>query len=195
MESSCAKGVPSDRMACRAARAPDIMGMIRLIAVAALALSGCASAGGGDVATQGPSPFRPIYTGTYTGTGTERPAAPAAERRESAPERRADTAKPDTAKPDASKPDGERPPPRRRSGGSIPPPYGSSPTAPPAVAPLPGPGDTTDSTAAFKRDLLAPKIDDLRTRDALNQLDPIQQRDLLMQQQEMHRLQTDPLRR
>lgn len=183
MESSCAKGVHPDRMACRTVRAPNIRGMIRLIAVAALALSGCASAGGGDAAAPGPSPFRPIYTGTYAGAGTERPTAPAGERR-------ADAQPPDSAKPDA----GREPPPRRRGGGSIPPPYGSSPTSPPAVVPPPGPNDTTGNTAAFKRDLMAPKIDDLRTRDALNQLDPIQQRDLLMRQQEMQRLQTDPLR-
>lgn len=70
--------------------------------------------------------------------------------------------------------------------------------APPAVPAGPTtvkPKDSTADTARFKRDLLQPGVNDLQQRDNLNRLDPIQQRDLFNRQNELHRLETDPLRR
>lgn len=78
----------------------------------------------------------------------------------------------------------------RRSSGS--PPVNSF--NPPPIAPLPSPPSTNDATAAFKRDLLLPQIDNLRNQDSLGQLDPTSQRELLNKQQELHQLETDPLR-
>lgn len=77
---------------------------------------------------------------------------------------------------------------------------GTSPDllAPPAVPAGPTtikPKDSTTDTARFKRDLLQPGVNDLQQRDNLHRLDPIQQRDLFNRQNELHRLETDPLRR
>lgn len=90
------------------------------------------------------------------------------------------------------------PPQKPRSVKPPQPPRGYAPVYgfnPPAIIPLPSPPSSNDATAAFKRDLLQPRVDDLRSRDALGQLDPTGQRDLLNRQQELYRLETDPLRR
>jgi hypothetical protein len=79
--------------------------------------------------------------------------------------------------------------------GSPPPPYGGPVVGPPPIVPLPPPPGSEDATAAFKRDLLRPKVDALRQDDALGRLDGFGQRDLLNRQQELYRLDTDPLRR
>lgn len=142
-------------------------------------LAACTSTG--DTAVRsGPSPIRPIYSqsdGPRPAAQSTAPEAPAV--------RRDDSQRNDRA-----------PSQRRRGGsGTSPEPYGGSATAPPTVVAPPGPGSSTDATAAFKRDLLAPKVEDLRQQDMLGRADPMQQRDLLMKQQEMNQLRTDPLRR
>lgn len=57
------------------------------------------------------------------------------------------------------------------------------------------PKSTTNDTARFKRDLMQPGVTEMQRKDSLGRLDPIQQRDLLNKQHELHRLETDPLRR
>lgn len=57
------------------------------------------------------------------------------------------------------------------------------------------PKDSTADTARFKRDLLQPGVTEMQRKDGLGRLDPIQQRDLFNRQHELHRLETDPLRR
>lgn len=84
-------------------------------------------------------------------------------------------------------------PSRRRGSGTAPdllaPP--SLPAGPTTVQPK----STTNDTARFKRDLMQPGVTEMQRQDSLGRLDPIQQRDLLNRQHELHRLETDPLRR
>lgn len=88
----------------------------------------------------------------------------------------------------------DHPGPPRRRGSSTPPPALNDP-GPPRLAPLPTVPGSEDATARFKQDLMRPETDRMRTDDALGRLPPSAQRDLLMRDQEMHRLETDPLRR
>ncbi|MCW2249079.1 hypothetical protein M2352_004739 [Azospirillum fermentarium] len=85
-------------------------------------------------------------------------------------------------------------PPRPRRGSSTPPPMLNDP-GPPRPIPLPAPSGSEDATARFKQDLMRPDLDRLRHDDAMGRLSPFEQRDLLNREQEMHRLETDPLRR
>lgn len=85
-------------------------------------------------------------------------------------------------------------PPRPRRGSSTPPPMLNDPGLP-RPAPLPSAPGTEDATARFKQDLMRPELDRLRHDDAMGRLSPFEQRDLLKREQEMHRLETDPLRR
>lgn len=82
---------------------------------------------------------------------------------------------------------------RRRGSGTAP-----DLLAPPSVPAGPTtvqPKSTTNDTARFKRDLLQPGVTEMQRKDSLGRLDPIQQRDLFNKQHELHRLETDPLRR
>lgn len=82
---------------------------------------------------------------------------------------------------------------RRRGSGTAP-----DQLAPPSVPAGPTtvqPKSTTGDTARFKRDLLQPGVTEMQRKDSLGRLDPIQQRDLFNKQHELHRLETDPLRR
>ncbi len=85
-------------------------------------------------------------------------------------------------------------PPRPRRGSSTPPPMLNDPGAPQPV-PVPVPPGSEDATARFKQDLMRPDIDRLRHDDALGRLSPFEQRDLFKREQEMYRLENDPLRR
>lgn len=85
-------------------------------------------------------------------------------------------------------------PPRPRRGSSTPPPMLNDP-GPPRPIPLPVPPGTEDATARFKQDLMQPEIGRMRHDDALGRLSPFEQRDLFKREQEMQRLDTDPLRR
>lgn len=82
---------------------------------------------------------------------------------------------------------------RRRGSGTAP-----DLLAPPSVPAGPTtvqPKSTTNDTARFKRDLLQPGVTEMQRQDSLGRLDPFQQRDLFNKQHELHRLETDPLRR
>lgn len=150
----------------------------------AVLLAGCGAGGGaGRVADDRPNPIGPIYV-----RSDEAPQDPGA-----APQPAPVQAGPGTAPAQPRSP--ESPPPRRRGGGSIPSPFGDSPTRPPVAVAPPLPPSSTDATARFKRDLLAPRVQDLRDQDALGRLGPQGRRDLLMRELDLHRLETDPLRR
>lgn len=151
------------------------------IAAALLSLAACAPEGGGrnPPPRVGDNPVQPIWE--TPGPSADWSAAPA-------------RATPAAAEPQQQqRPNTERQQ-RRRSSGTVPDPYGAPATQPPVIVPPPGVPPSNEATAAFKRDLLAPKVQDLRTEDALGRTTPQQQRELLMKQQELHRLETDPLR-
>ena len=156
----------------------------KLAALAAVMLAGCVA----DPATPPPSAAKtgnpllePVQMQEYVpggGTSTRR-AAPAGQSGAQAPS-------------NAQAP-GDAAPSRRRGSGTAPdllaPP--SLPAGPTTVQPK----STTNDTARFKRDLMQPGVTEMQRQDSLGRLDPIQQRDLLNKQHELHRLETDPLRR
>lgn len=159
-----------------------------LAAALALGLAGCVGTGVRDEAPATAAGVAPnaiasggIRTQTYTPSAT-RDGMPGTEQRARADREVAPQGPP----PPAGSP--------ARRGSSTPPPNLADPGQPP-LAPLPGPAGSEEATARFKRDLMAPQVDRMRTDDALGRLDPNQQRDLLNRQLELHRLETDPLRR
>ncbi len=78
----------------------------------------------------------------------------------------------------------QQPPPRRR-GSSSPPPV----AAPmPVPSPLPQAPSTDAMTDRFKRDLMSPQVDRMRTDDALGNLNPLQQRELFDKQRDLGRI-------
>lgn len=89
--------------------------------------------------------------------------------------------------------DGE-PPPKRRRGSSSPPPDPAALPQPPRPVPLPPVPSTQSATDAFKRDLIRPEVDRMRTDDALGRLDPLGQRDLMRRENDLRQW-GDPLAR
>ncbi|MCW2237837.1 hypothetical protein [Azospirillum canadense] len=82
----------------------------------------------------------------------------------------------------------QQPPVRRRGSSSPPPP----PIAQQVPQGLPPAGSTEAQTDRFKRDLLSPEVDRLRTDDAMGRLDPLQQRDLFRKEQDLRQYGTGP---
>ncbi len=119
---------------------------------------------------------RPVGMQTYTPGGAigEQPP-PAAPRAESRP-------------PARTEPPAGPPPVRRGSSGPPPPPWPSQPT----LTPPPTPPDIRGQLDAFTRDLEQPAIDRLQHERALGRLDPIQERDLMMRQQQLDSLTRGP---
>lgn len=151
----------------------------RLIPLAALAaLAACAPSEFRDDAPGRAQAFPPIRTETLR-TGID--AAPSARRWS---EIQADQA-PAVRKPDT---------PRPRRGSSSPPPDPAVLPQPPRAVPLPPVPSTQGATDAFKRDLIRPEVDRLRTDDALGRLDPLGQRDLMRRENDLRQL-GDPLAR
>ncbi|WP_449232176.1 hypothetical protein [Azospirillum doebereinerae] len=93
-----------------------------------------------------------------------------------------------------SRPNDEDPPPRRRRGSSSPPPDPAAMPQPPRPLPLPPVPSTQAATDAFKRDLIRPEVDRMRTDDAMGRLDPLGQRDLMRRENDLRQL-GDPLAR
>ncbi|SMH52727.1 hypothetical protein [Azospirillum agricola] len=85
-------------------------------------------------------------------------------------------------------------PPKRRRGSSSPPPDPSVLPQPPRPVPLPPVPSTQGATDAFKRDLIRPEVDRMRTDDAMGRLDPLGQRDLMRRENDLRQL-GDPLAR
>ena len=82
----------------------------------------------------------------------------------------------------------QRQPPVRRGSSSPPPP----PIAQQVPQGLPPVGSTEAQTDRFKRDLLSPEVDRLRTDDAMGRLDPLQQRELFRKEQDLRQYGTGP---
>ncbi len=88
--------------------------------------------------------------------------------------------------------EGPQAPPPRRRGSSSPPPDPIDMPTPKGLPQAPG---TEAMTDRFKRDLMSPEVDRLRTDDALGRLDPLQQRDLFRKEQDLRQYGTGPLGR
>lgn len=177
---------------------PPIFG-VSALAFASLLLSACATEIRDDMPGRAQAPASglsgPIRTESYTPGAAA--AAPAGERRLWSQSRDAgqrDERSRSQASAPQSRTDGEQdqPPPRHR-GSSSPPP--AQLIAPPQTVPLPAPPSTQSATDAFKRDLIRPDIDRMRTDDAMGRLDPLQQRDLMRRENDMRQWGGDPLRR
>lgn len=82
----------------------------------------------------------------------------------------------------------QQPPVRRRGSSSPPPP----PVAQQVPQGLPPVGSTEAMTDRFKRDLMSPEVDRLRTEDAMGRLDPLQQRELFRKEQDLRQYGTGP---
>ncbi|MBP2293028.1 hypothetical protein [Azospirillum rugosum] len=80
-------------------------------------------------------------------------------------------------------------PPVRRRGSSSPPPPPIAQQVPQGLPPV---GSTEAQTDRFKRDLLSPEVDRLRTDDAMGRLDPLQQRELFRKEQDLRQYGTGP---
>ncbi len=87
-----------------------------------------------------------------------------------------------------------RPPPMRPRGSSSPPPDPAALPQPPRPIPVPPPPSSQSATDAFKRDLIRPEVDRLRTEDAMGRLDPLGQRELMRRENDLRQL-GDPLAR
>ncbi|MBP2315116.1 hypothetical protein [Azospirillum soli] len=168
-----------------------------LCLAAALLLAACAT---GEIRDETPGQAQsvsPVRTQTYL---------PGGERKTLRQLQAEENARPDVAQPQAQPqirqktaqapeqpPTQQQPAPQRRRGSSSPP--------PPSLIemPTPRPQPTAPSTEAmtdrFKYDLMRPEVDRLRTEDALGQLDPLQQRDLMRKQQDLRQYGTSPLGR
>ncbi|MBK1837559.1 hypothetical protein JHL17_09050 [Azospirillum sp. YIM B02556] len=90
--------------------------------------------------------------------------------------------------------DTDRPPPKRRRGSSSPPPDPAALPQPPRPIPVPPPPSSQSATDAFKRDLIRPEVDRMRTDDAMGRLDPLGQRDLMKRENDLRQW-GDPLAR
>ena len=65
---------------------------------------------------------------------------------------------------------------------------------PPRPIPVPPPPSSQSATDAFKRDLIRPEVDRMRTDDAMGRLDPLGQRDLMRRENDLRQY-GDPLAR
>ncbi|PWC83381.1 hypothetical protein TSH100_20375 [Azospirillum sp. TSH100] len=88
----------------------------------------------------------------------------------------------------------DQPPPKRRRGSSSPPPDPAALPQPPRPIPVPPPPSSQSATDAFKRDLIRPEVDRMRTDDAMGRLDPLGQRDLMRRENDLRQW-GDPLAR
>jgi len=88
----------------------------------------------------------------------------------------------------------DQPPPKRRRSSSSPPPDPAALPQPPRPIPVPPPPSSQSATDAFKRDLIRPEVDRMRTDDAMGRLDPLGQRDLMRRENDLRQF-GDPLAR
>lgn len=145
----------------------------------------------------------PVRTQTYTPQAYPSGVTQAPERKTLRQLQAEENAWPDVAQPQprpqrmaqetGPQPPQQQPAPQRRRGSSSPPP-------PPLIdMPTPKPMAPAPSTEAltdrFKYDLMRPEVDRLRTEDAMGQLDPLQQRELMRKQQDLRQYGTSPLGR
>ncbi|MDR6769727.1 hypothetical protein [Azospirillum sp. BE72] len=147
--------------------------------------------------------FPPVYNQTFGPGGGERrtwsqiqaeqsrddarPGTTARPRQTEEPQPRANSRDTDSR-------DTDRPPPKRPRGSSSPPPDPAAMPQPPRPIPVPPPPSSQSATDAFKRDLIRPEVDRMRTDDAMGRLDPLGQRDLMKRENDLRQW-GDPLAR
>ena len=151
--------------------------------------------------------FPPVYNQTFVPGGGERrtwsqiqaeqsrdssPGTAARPRQAEEPQPRANSR--DTNSRDTGSKDTDRPPPKRPRGSSSPPPDPAALPQPPRPIPVPPPPSSQSATDAFKRDLIRPEVDRMRTEDAMGRLDPLGQRDLMRRENDLRQF-GDPLAR
>jgi len=175
---------------------PKPLSLAPLSVVGALLLAACATEVRDETPGQAQA-LSPIRTQTYTPGGerktlrqvqAEENTQPTAPQPQSRPQR---TAQAPEASQQPAQP--QQPAPQRRRGSSSPPP--PSLIDMPTPRPLPTAPSTEPMTDRFKRDLMTPEVDRLRTEDALGRLDPIQQQELMRKQQDLRQYGTNPLGR
>lgn len=145
--------------------------------------------------------FPPVYNQTFVPGGGERRTWSQIQAEQSRTDaspatrpRQADEAQPraNSRAPDSGNTD--RPPPKRPRGSSSPPPDPAALPQPPRPIPVPPPPSSQSATDAFKRDLIRPEVDRMRTDDAMGRLDPLGQRDLMRRENDLRQW-GDPLAR
>lgn len=137
--------------------------------------------------------FPPVYNQTVIPGGGERRtwSQIQAEESQSTP---AKARQPDEPQMRRDSGDADQTPPKRRRGSSSPPPDPAALPRPPRPVPVPPPPSTQGATDAFKRDLIRPEVDRMRTDDAMGRLDPLGQRDLMKRENDLRQW-GDPLAR
>jgi len=164
-------------------QSPPVFRRWLLPLAACAALSACAPSEFRDDAPGRAQAFPPIRTETLRTGGDGEPAA-----------RRWSQIQGDQARTRTAQTQTDAPPPKRRRGSSSPPPDPAVLPQPPRTAPLPPVPSTQGATDAFKRDLIRPEVDRMRTDDAMGRLDPLGQRDLMRRENDLRQL-GDPLAR
>jgi len=162
----------------------------RLVPLAALAaLAACAPSEFRDDSPGRAQAFPPVRTQTFTPSAAiDAPAQPG---RRTWSQTQGVPPKATPSRPNDGEP---QPQPRPRRGSSSPPPDPAALPQPPRPVPLPPVPSTQAATDAFKRDLIRPEVDRMRTDDAMGRLDPFGQRDLMRRENDLRQL-GDPLAR
>lgn len=160
------------------------------VVTAALVLVGCV-----DAHAPQPRATTPGATAPSPATSPASPLAAPVQMQEYVPGGGGKSRAPSSSKADA--PPASSSAANKRGGGTAPDLLAPNPPVanPPALVPSPGARNSTGDTARFKQDLLQPEVDNLKRQNDLGRLDPIQKRDLFNREQEINRLQTDPMRR
>ncbi len=147
--------------------------------------------------------FPPVYNQTFVPGGGERRTWSQIQAEQSRDDprsgtasrpRQAEEAQPRANSRDTDSRDTGRPPPKRPRGSSSPPPDPAALPQPPRPIPVPPPPSSQSATDAFKRDLIRPEVDRMRTDDAMGRLDPLGQRDLMRRENDLRQF-GDPLAR
>lgn len=146
--------------------------------------------------------FPPVYNQTFVPGGGERRTWSQIQAEQSRTDQRTDSGPGTAARPrQAEDPqtrrdsgDTDRTPPKRPRGSSSPPPDPAALPQPPRPIPVPPPPSSQNATDAFKRDLIRPEVDRMRTDDAMGRLDPLGQRDLMRRENDLRQW-GDPLAR
>ncbi|WP_148219166.1 hypothetical protein [Azospirillum sp. B510] len=145
-----------------------------------------------DSAPNSTQAFPPIHTETFIPGGGRRTWSGIQADQNQADQSRADRQANRGSDRDSN--DTGQPPPKRRRGSSSPPPDPAALPQPPRPVPLPPPPSSQSATDAFKRDLIRPEVDRMRTDDAIGRLDPLGQRDLMRRENDLRQW-GDPLAR
>ncbi|ANC92298.1 hypothetical protein A6A40_10495 [Azospirillum humicireducens] len=166
-----------------------------------LAAGACAPTELRDDAPGRAQAFPPVYNQTFVPGGGERRTWSRIQAEQSRADsggavrpRQSEEPQPRTNSKHTDSGDADRPPPKRPRGSSSPPPDPAALPQPPRPIPVPPPPSSQSATDAFKRDLIRPEVDRMRTDDAMGRLDPLGQRDLMRRENDLRQW-GDPLAR